>query len=81
LNFTIEAIGPNPLVINSSNELIELIIPNAIRNSIEASREGTNNRIAINWGDTDKGYWISILDEGIGLPVGMQNVFELGLLC
>ncbi len=33
--------------------------------------------VVINYGITDRDYWIVVLDEGIGLPAGADQVFEM----
>lgn len=48
-------------------DLIQFAFTNAVRNAMEASA-GTGRPITISWGSSDKLAWISVLDEGIGLP-------------
>ncbi|MFW1942091.1 sensor histidine kinase [Acinetobacter guillouiae] len=77
-------VGPRPFIINSSRHLIRLALCNGIRNAIEATKsiEGLNQRdmppIVVAWGETDSEYWISVLDEGIGLSASSINIFEIG---
>ena len=75
----IEVAGPKPFVTLGSCELIHLIVSNAVRNAIEAT-EGLESTepIVVGWGETDRDYWISILDRGKGFPQGFAKIFEIG---
>ena len=33
--------------------------------------------IVVNWGSTDRDYWVIVLDEGVGLPLGADQAFEM----
>jgi signal transduction histidine kinase len=75
----VEMAGARPFVILGSGELIQLIVSNAVRNAIEAT-EGLRSAepIVVSWGDTDRDYWLSILDRGRGFPHGFSKIFEIG---
>tara|TARA_R110002074_G_scaffold303063_2_gene474261 strand:- start:845 stop:1108 length:264 start_codon:yes stop_codon:yes gene_type:complete len=34
--------------------------------------------IVVNWAETDRDYWIAILDEGVGIHGGIEGAFEIG---
>lgn len=75
----VEMAGPRPFIVLGSAELIELIVSNAVRNAIEASEEpGSAEPIVVSWGDTDRDYWLSILDRGRGFPHGFSKIFDIG---
>jgi signal transduction histidine kinase len=75
----VEMAGTKPFVIVGAADLIHLVVTNAIKNALEAS-EGvpTAEPVVINWGITDRDYWIAVLDRGRGLPPGLTKVFEIG---
>ena len=33
--------------------------------------------VVINWGITDRDYWIAVLDDGVGLPAGTERMFAM----
>jgi signal transduction histidine kinase len=78
----IEFAGPSPLVIETDDSLVKLVVANGIRNAIEATESmdtaGSTNRIVISWGETDRDYWIAVVDWGPGLPLGIDRIFEIG---
>ena len=78
-NVLVEMAGVRPFVLLGSTELIEIIISNAIRNAIEAT-EGikSSDAVVVNWGETDRDYWIAILDRGPGFPHGFSKAFDIG---
>ena len=58
--------------------LICLCFSNGLKNALEAT--ATNDgAVIINWGTTDRDSWIAILDEGSGLPPGIDRLFEEGV--
>jgi signal transduction histidine kinase len=62
--------------------LVEIVIDNALRNAIEASLavDGRQDvpEIVISWGKTERDYWCSILDKGIGLPAAAKRLVAAG---
>jgi signal transduction histidine kinase len=58
--------------------LIRLALQNAIRNAVEAS-EDTKKTVIVNCGMNEFQAWISVLDEGIGLPDAQENLYEPGV--
>jgi signal transduction histidine kinase len=79
LETKIEMAGTKPFVTLGSSELLHLIASNAVRNAIEAT-EGLESTepIVVSWGETDRDYWLSILDRGKGFPQGFAKIFEIG---
>ena len=62
---------------------MKLIVANGLRNAIEATESVADsaklsNRIVISWGETDRDYWIAIVDWGPGLPLGIDRMFDIG---
>jgi C4-dicarboxylate-specific signal transduction histidine kinase len=61
--------------------LLLLIVSNGLRNAAEAVQligSESPHSIAINWGTTDRDYWVAIMDDGCGLPKGTSALFEIG---
>ena len=59
--------------------LIQIIFCNAVRNAIEATTEaGALNPVVVNWGTTDRDFWIVVLDDGPGIPIGLSRAFDIG---
>ncbi len=77
----IELVGRKPHLVTGDPALIELIVRNALQNAIEATEAvAARNRgmIVVNWDDTDKDYWVVVLDEGEGLPPNAEGAFDVG---
>lgn len=78
-NMKVDLHGPSPCWVRGSSELLDLIISNGVRNAIESVLEIEEHRsIVVTWGETERDNWVSVLDRGKGLPLGIQNIFELG---
>lgn len=78
-NIKVDLHGPSPCLVRGSSELLDLIVSNGVRNAIESVLEiETKRPIVVTWGETDRDTWVSVLDRGKGLPIGIQNIFELG---
>jgi signal transduction histidine kinase len=74
--------GPRPFIVLADQSLVELALKNGVRNALESTAfvQGVKSSVVITWGDTDRDYWISVLDEGIGIPAGRTgSVFEIGI--
>jgi signal transduction histidine kinase len=75
----IEMAGPKPFVKIGSRELVQLIVSNSIRNAIEATEElNVSDSIVLSWGETDRDFWLAVLDRGVGFPHGFSKAFEIG---
>ncbi|MDN3276889.1 hypothetical protein QWJ07_21680 [Frankia sp. RB7] len=79
---TINFIGETPMLALGDQSLISIAVTCGLRNAIEAcipvAAENFRPQIVINWGATDKEYWISIIDEGVGFRGAAAGAFELG---
>ena len=77
---TVQQVGLETALVLGDRALISLAVCNGLRNAIEATLEldGPPQGVIINWGATDRGYWLVILDRGSGLPVGSHHAFEIG---
>lgn len=75
----VESAGPKPMVILSASSYIQLILANAVRNALEASKDiPVKAPIVVTWGSTDRDYFVAVLDRGCGLPTATQKIFEIG---
>lgn len=77
----IEQIGQAPLIVSGDPSLVYMVISNGLRNAVEASLPPANEhapQIIVTWGETDVDYWVSIADRGAGLPVGSDQVWDIG---
>lgn len=75
----VEFNGPVPCLVYGDPRLTDLCITNAVRNALEAQRAAkVNAPILVTWGDTDRDYWVSVLDRGVGLPAGFMHAFDVG---
>ena len=76
--------GDNELLVRGDQALIDLVIRNGLRNAVEATQalEGVelhDRPIVVAWGETDIDYWVTVRDEGAGLPDSRDRAFELGV--
>lgn len=87
LNHSVEFnyVGIRPFIIESGKQLITLALSNGIRNAIESMQEiiTENNQdylpqLTIIWEETPTEYWISINDNGAGLPSNITSLFNIG---
>jgi signal transduction histidine kinase len=72
----------DPVVIVGAVAAVQIAFCNGLRNAkdaVDARDDPARGEVIINWGLTDQGGWIAILDNGIGLPEGSNRVFEYGL--
>jgi signal transduction histidine kinase len=68
----------DPMLVEGDPTLVALAFVNLVRNAIEASA-ATGAVVVINWGRNDSVAWISVLDEGEGLPPdGLSAAFDVG---
>jgi signal transduction histidine kinase len=77
----IEFAGSDPMVVVGDRALLEVVFSNGLRNAIEADEEAgrPDGRVVITWGETDRDYWLAILDQGPGLPAGgASRLFDIG---
>lgn len=72
----------DPVVIVGAASAVRIALANGLRNAVDAVDERAqpeDGHVVINWGVTDKDAWISVLDNGVGLPEGSHRVFDFGL--
>lgn len=77
----VQLAGPSPFSVLADRGRLWMAIMNGLRNAIESTEatEPQNRRpIIINWNQTERDYWLSIIDHGIGLKSGLANAFEVG---
>ena len=70
-----------PVFSSGAPKLVELALGNALRNAFEATLEvqdESHGDIVLNWGNTDIDSWIVVLDEGSGLPAGLNRLKDPG---
>ena len=71
--------GPQPAPVTSTRALVEIVLANGLRNAIESVRERGDispcDGVVVNWGITNSDYWISVIDDGIGLPEASDQLF------
>lgn len=79
---SLEMVGSTPFLVVGDAGLVELAVSNGLRNAIEATlvtaEDGKVRQVLVSWGKTDREYWIRVLDEGIGLPPGVDRAFDIG---
>lgn len=54
---------------------LRIALVNIIRNALYESRL-KGGTVTIAWDNTDHGYWVSVMDQGNGLPPGFSKMFE-----
>lgn len=80
-NIDVSMVGRKPLMLLSDPNLLRLALCNGIRNAIESvkSLEKSNNfAIVVNWEMTDRDFWVSIIDHGLGLIGPTETAFDIG---
>ena len=74
--------GSQPYIIKTDPALLSLAISNGIRNSSESINTLTNmsddKSITVSWGGSDQEFWVSIIDEGIGVRGNPNEAFTIG---
>lgn len=78
----VSLVGRTPLVIFCDRGLLRLALCNGIKNGMEAAASISNEErrasLVISWGQTDRDIWISVIDNGPGLPNNPARSFTLG---
>lgn len=67
----------DPVTVRGDRDLVDLAVSNGLSNALEASAE-SSKPVIINFGRTDTDAWVSVLDEGVGLPPGADYVWKPG---
>ena len=59
--------------------MVMIALQNVMRNAVEATLEvATDAPVVVNFGVTDRDVWVTVIDEGVGLPSGADRIFEIG---
>lgn len=77
----VQTAGPRPMLVVGDAKRIRLALTNGIRNAIESNKavkEGGDRLVAVNWGSDSKIYWISVVDQGIGIHGNVSGMFAIG---
>jgi len=78
----VDLAGPSPLLLVGDRSLVELALSNGIRNALEAVEQTNGDEdlspIVVSWGETDRDFWITVLDRGMGPPGAASRAFEIG---
>jgi signal transduction histidine kinase len=77
-DITVEKAGSSPLLVIGDKSLIDMAARNGFRNALEAAESVSDGKVIINWGKTDRDYWVAVLDNGVGLPAGSDRAFDIG---
>lgn len=65
------------VVVSGDPEFVRLAIVNGLRNAIEACAPvDDSDGVVVNWGETDRDQWVSIIDDGEGLPRRSGDLFQ-----
>ena len=79
----VQTSGLSPMQIVSDSTMLEIAVANGLRNAIEATEaceeQGEEATVTVVWGMDDRDAWITILDRRIGLPLGIDRVFGIGV--
>lgn len=73
--------GNRPLLALGEPNRVRLALTNGLRNAIEATAALAVEKrgfITINWGATNAEYWVSIVDQGVGLQASTAAMFHIG---
>ena len=77
----IQLAGARPLVVVGEESRIRLAIVNGVRNALDANSavgDTTDRYVTIAWGSDDDRYWISVIDQGIGIHGNINGMFAIG---
>jgi len=74
--------GRRPLIALGDPSLVQVALANGLRNAVEATESATSEDgyapVVVSWDETDRDYYIAILDRGPGLPLGADRAFDGG---
>jgi signal transduction histidine kinase len=77
----IQLAGPSPFIVVADRGRLLLAVTNGLRNAREATTsagEPNERPIVVNWNKTDQDFWISVIDQGVGLKGSLERIFEIG---
>ena len=71
--------GAAHLNVTTDPALVRLVLSNALKNAVEAvASVGSDEPITVAFGETDREYYVAILDRGPGVPPVAEQLFEIG---
>ena len=73
--------GKRPCIAYGDPGMLSLAIKNGIKNAVEAtlaSQSEARSDVVVSWGETEKNFWVSIVDHGVGLQGNSAKAFEMG---
>lgn len=74
--------GTKPFVVVTDPDFLKLALSNGLRNAAEAITQFCSleeqHPIVVTWGETDRDYWISVIDHGAGIQGKVSSNFEIG---
>lgn len=75
-------VGPSPMIIFCDRGLLALALCNGIKNAMDAAisvcSDTREPEVIVSWGQTDIDKWITVIDNGPGLPMHYLKTFVLG---
>lgn len=80
-NVVVSMVGRKPLMLLSDPNLLRLALCNGIRNAVESVKSLDRSdefSIVVNWEMTDRDFWVSVIDHGLGLIGSVEAAFEIG---
>jgi signal transduction histidine kinase len=79
---TVQFAGKGPFLVEGDRTRLWIAIKNGLNNAVEATERvdppEIRSPVVVNWNKTDVDYWVSILDEGIGLRSNVERIFDIG---
>ncbi len=79
---SVSLVGPQPLLCTGDQCLLTLALANGLRNALDALNgtelSATAHAVIVTWGRTDIDYWITVIDKGRGLEIGVDAAFKSG---
>ncbi|ATG35468.1 nitrogen regulation protein NtrY [Phaeobacter piscinae] len=73
--------GKRPCIAFGDPELLSFAIQNGIRNAVEATIATELEKkpdVLVTWGETEKDFWVSVVDHGVGFSGNTLKAFEMG---
>ena len=70
-----QLVSSEKISIQSDEQLLRIVLSNALRNAVDATLAIDEPKpIVVNYDITDKNFWMSVNDKGIGLPPNLTNL-------
>jgi len=67
-----------PVIVQCDKGLLRLALQNAVRNAVEAT-SADGPPVVVTFGADSEHAWVTVLDEGRGLPEGSNRIWEPGI--